>query len=188
MKGGEAMADFIVTEPQPEDIPGMHDVFEAAIPYAFAADGLEGFEEEIASEITDKTNKVARSLEPNSATRFWVAKTGDKVIGTVSFGPCGTHVRNVTGGKFDHVGELGSIYVDPDTHGAGVGSALINTVMRYLHDSGITEFCLDSGYQKAQGQWRRKFGEPYAIAENYWNSGNDHWVWYCKVADHYPVD
>ena len=181
------MADFIVTESQPTDVPGMHEVFETAIPYAFAVDGLADFHAEIASEITDKTNKVARSLEPNSRTRFWVAKSGDKVIGTISFGPCGTHVRKVTGGQLDHVGELGSIYVDPSAHGMGVGSALIDIVMEHLHSAGIEEFCLDSGYRKAQEQWRRKFGEPYAIAKNYWNSGSDHWVWLCQVANHYPT-
>lgn len=179
------MADFSVTKPQPEDIASMHEVFEKAIPFAFAADGLEGFEAEIASEIEDKANKVARSLDPESGTRFWVAKAGEKVIGTVSFGPCGKHVHAVTNGEFDHLGELGSIYVDPEFHGAGVGSALINTVVAQLHAEGVEEFCLDSGYIKAQEQWRRKFGEPYAISKHYWDSGNDHWVWRCKVADVY---
>jgi GNAT superfamily N-acetyltransferase len=82
------------------------------------------------------------------------------------------------------VGELGSLYVLPSYQGLGVGSTLIKELMAYLSKQGIEQFCLDSGYQRAQVKWLRKFGEPYKVVKDYWGPDSVHMVWLCKVSDY----
>jgi len=115
---------------------------------------------------------------------FMLAKTGDLVIGTISYGPCGDDIKICTDNQLDAVGEVGSIYVLPEYYGQGVASALIGAMAAYLYQSGVEQFCLDSGYKHAQKRWLRKFGEPYKIAKDYWGEGSDHMIWLCKVIDY----
>ena len=52
-----------------------------------------------------------------------------------------------------------------------------------LQHRGIEEFCLDSGYIRAQKIWKKKFGDPDYLLKNYWDEGYDHMVWRIKVND-----
>jgi hypothetical protein len=52
-----------------------------------------------------------------------------------------------------------------------------------LKSKGIEEFCLDSGYKIAQTIWKKKFGEPVYLLEDYWDKGNDHMIWRIRVSD-----
>jgi GNAT superfamily N-acetyltransferase len=79
---------------------------------------------------------------------------------------------------------LGSLYVLPHFQGKGVGSALIQSMITFLHELGVEQFCLDSGFKSAQKRWLRKFGEPYKIAKDFWGEGSDHMVWLCQVTDY----
>ena len=120
---------------------------------------------------------------PDSEVHFLVAKIDNRVIGTISFGPCGSDIKKCTNNELDAIGELGSLCVLPDFQGKGVGSALIHAMIKYLAELGVRYFCLDSGYQQAQRKWLRKFGEPYRIAKDYWGKGLDHMVWLYRVVD-----
>jgi GNAT superfamily N-acetyltransferase len=82
------------------------------------------------------------------------------------------------------VGELGSLYVLPSYQGQGVGSALIKGMAISLKKQGIDQFCLDSGYKRAQKRWLRKFGEPYKTVKDYWGPDSVHMVWLCKINDY----
>jgi len=81
----------------------------------------------------------------------------------------------------DHLGELGSLYVAPSYQNQGIGSALIKEMMIFLKEQGIEQFCLDSGYKRAQTRWLRKFGEPYKVVKDYWGPDSIHMVWLCNV-------
>ncbi|MNC76709.1 hypothetical protein D3C75_1284870 [compost metagenome] len=70
----------------------------------------------------------------------------------------------------------------PEYQGQGIGSALIAELMAFLRKQGIAEFCLDSGYRRAQTRWLRKFGEPYAVVKDYWGPDSVHMVWLCTVS------
>lgn len=157
-------------------------VFEASITDAFEQEDLGHLQEDIQGEIDDKQKKARSSLEQvNSDTLFLVAKADDKVVGTISYGPCGEAIQICAEHQLDHLGEVGSLYVMPSYQNQGIGSALIKELMYLLKEQGIEQFCLDSGYTRAQVRWQRKFGEPYKIVKDYWGPDSAHMVWRCEV-------
>lgn len=193
------MAEGIVIVPlAPADREEACRVFERTIPEAFAGEGLEHLIEEIREEIEGKNRLVDAALrfepgldplqpwpyEADGDVFFLVARSAREVVGTISFGPCGKEIAECTRHALDDVGELGSLYVLPAYQGQGIGAALIQAMAEELKGRGIERFCLDSGYKRAQQKWLRKFGEPYAVAKNYWGPGQDYLVWLCQVEDY----
>lgn len=177
--------DLQIVRPAEKDLPSAYRVFEASITDAFLKDGLGHLKEDLLNEIEYKKSLLTDSVEnADSDMLFMLAKTGDLVIGTISYGPCGDDIKICTNHQLDAVGEVGSIYVLPEYYGQGVASALIGAMAAYLYQSGVEQFCLDSGYKHAQKRWLRKFGEPYKIAKDYWGEGSDHMIWLCKVIDY----
>ncbi|MGN8772301.1 GNAT family N-acetyltransferase [Paenibacillus barengoltzii] len=190
--------NFVIVPLTAEDREQACRVFEQTIPEAFAAEGLGHLIEDIREEVDGKRKLVnaalgaASSSDPHgkgktageSPVLFLVAKIGREVVGTISFGPCGKETRDCTQHALDEVGELGSLYVLPANQGQGIGAALIEAMAKALQERGIEQFCLDSGYKRAQQKWLRKFGEPYVVAKDYWGPGQDHMVWLCQVEDY----
>jgi GNAT superfamily N-acetyltransferase len=157
-------------------------VFEKSIVDAFEQEGLGHLQEDIQSEIAHKKQKALSSLDQtNSDTYFLIAKLDENVVGTISYGPCGEDIQICAEHQLDHLGELGSLYVMPSYQGQGIGSALIKEMMLFLKKEGIEQYCLDSGYKRAQVKWQRKFGEPYTVVQDYWGPDSIHMVWLCKV-------
>lgn len=168
-----------------DDIPEVNRIFAEAITGAFAREDLGHLQEEIGQEVRHKQELAAASLQPGgSDTEFLVARVHGRAAGTVSFGPCGEEIRICTAHELDEIGELGSLYVQPDLQGQGIGSALIEAMLSALAARGIASFCLDSGYRSAQQRWCRKFGQPYKVVEDYWGPGSPHMVWLCQVNEH----
>lgn len=164
------------------DLESAYTVFEKSITLAFQDEGIE---DEAPEEIEHKKQMIQSSVEePDSGFTFMVAKLGARVIGTISFGPCGDDIRQCTQGELKDVGELGTIYVLPEYQGQGVASALIKEMLDYLYSQGVEQFCLDCGLKLAQQKWLNKFGLPYKVAKDYWGQGADHLIWLCAVADY----
>ncbi|AIQ61745.1 GCN5 family acetyltransferase [Paenibacillus borealis] len=166
-----------------DDISPVSDLYKLAITDAFESEGLGHLQGDIQQEIESKIRMAAASLNPpNSDIFFWVARIDGRVVGTISYAPCGEDIRVCTGNRLDAVGELGSLYVLPEYQGQGIGSALIAMLMVFLREQGITQFCLDSGYRRAQTRWLRKFGQPYAVVKDYWGPDSVHMVWLSTVS------
>lgn len=193
------MIEGIVIAPlAPADREEACRVFERTIPETFAGEGLGHLMEEIREEVDGKKRlvdaalRIATDLDPlhprpqagGCPVIFLVARSAREVVGTISFGPCGKEIVECTRHALDDVGELGSLYVLPAHQGQGIGGALIQALAEELKGRGIERFCLDSGYKRAQQKWLRKFGEPYAVAKNYWGPGQDHMVWVCNVENY----
>jgi len=177
--------EIIIVRPEASDLKSAFEVFEKSIKDAFVKEGLQDLSQLMLEEIELKKNLLKRSVaEDDADTFFLVAKKGNLVTGTISYGPIGKEIRDCTGGALDHLGELGSLYVLPEYQEKGTGRLLIKELARYLHQSGISEFCLDSGYKRAQKKWMRKFGVPYLIMKDYWGEGSDHMIWVCSTCDH----
>ncbi|MFD1177997.1 GNAT family N-acetyltransferase [Paenibacillus puldeungensis] len=159
-------------------------VFETSIPDAFAKEGLGDLQEDIQSEVDYKKQMLRASLDQAcSDTFFLVAKMGQQIVGTISFGPCGEDAKACTNNELSGIGELGSLYILPGYQGMGIGSALIRDIANLLKRQGVERFCLDSGYRRAQKRWQQKFGQPYAVVKDYWGPGSVHMVWVCSVSD-----
>lgn len=176
--------DLLICNLTRADIESAYEVFETSIPDAFEKEGLGFLKEDISKEILNKKHMLDTSLElPDSGIFFLVAKLKGTVVGAISFGPCGDDIRKCTDNELGTIGELGSLYVLPSYQGQGIGSALIGAMAAMLLKKDIEQFCLDSGYKRAQKRWLRKFGVPYKVAKDYWGTGGDHFIWLCKVAD-----
>lgn len=167
-----------------DDIKSVCQVFETSIPDAFEKEELGLLKENIHREIEHKKHLLDSSLNfTGSSTYFLIAKLDETVVGTISFGSCGEDIKKCTDNQLDDIGEMGSLYILPDYQDQGVGSELINAMVAYLSKQGIYQFCLDSGYKRAQKRWLRKFGEPYKVVKDYWGPDFDHMIWLCKVKD-----
>ncbi|MDP4097780.1 GNAT family N-acetyltransferase [Paenibacillus sp. P96] len=178
------MNGLTITQFSPSDLEQVCHVFETAIPNAFEQDGIGHLTDDMRAEIEYKINTFRSAMDRDEPeTCFWLAKREGVVVGTVSFGPSGEDIKACTGNQLEQVGELGSLYVLPDDQGQGIASALIREVVTYLHERGIEQFCLDSGYKSAQAKWTKKFGEPYVVVKDYWGPDTAHMVWLCSVVD-----
>ncbi|MDF2519806.1 MAG: acetyltransferase [Clostridia bacterium] len=176
--------NLVISNPTETDVKSAYLVFEVSIRDAFEKEGLGALEEDINREILNKKHMLDASLNlPDSGTYFLIAKLGDTVVGTISFGACGEDIRRCTDNQLQDIGELGSLYILPEYQGQGIGSALIKAMAAQLDKQGIERFCLDSGYKRAQKRWIRKFGTPCKIVEDYWGPGSSHMIWLCNVAD-----
>ncbi|MFF2908422.1 GNAT family N-acetyltransferase [Paenibacillus sp. NPDC057934] len=166
------------------DIQSAFELFTSSITNTFEKEGILHLTDNLHSEIEVKQQKALASLAEHSDIYFLAAKINETVVGTISFAPCGEVIRALSDNQLDDVGELGSLYVLPSYQDQGVGSALIKELITYLVSQGTEQFCLDSGYSSAQSRWKRKFGEPYKVAIDYWGPGSAHMVWLCQVSDH----
>lgn len=176
--------DLIIGNPTHADVISAYHVFEAAIPDAFDKEGLGSLTEDIHREILHKKYLLDASLNLQGMDiYFLVAKIDETVVGTISYGACGDDIKKCTEKQFHSVGELGSLYVLPSHQDQGVGSALIRAMIAHLRKQGIDQFCLDSGYKRAQKRWLRKFGVPYKVVKDYWGPTADHMIWLYKVSD-----
>ncbi|MFH5834971.1 GNAT family N-acetyltransferase [Proteiniclasticum sp. C24MP] len=171
-----------IVKPGPEDLDGTNWVFETVVRDAFQKEGLGHLEDEISGEILHKKKMLKEAVEEEGEVFFLVARLNGRIIGTISFGPCGEIIRECTGGALEGVGELGSLLILPELQSQGIGSQLIHAMIHELHRRGIEKFSLDSGYKRAQKRWVRKFGEPYMIVKDYWGTGSDHMIWLCSVS------
>src|SRR5690554_3667001 len=137
-----------VERPVPDDLDSAYRVFEESIALAFEEEGIS---HDAPAEIEYKQQLIRSSvLEDTYDFVFFVAKLGDAVIGTISYGFCGDDIRRCLGEELEDLGELGSIYVLPGFQGRGVASALIAAMLEYLQSRGVRRFYLDCGLKAAQ--------------------------------------
>lgn len=135
-------------------------------------------------EIKGKEINLESDLESRGEKRFFlIALDVDKIIGTIEFGPASALICECTDNKFKGLVEVGTVFVLPDYQMKGVGNLLLNTMFSILHNKGIEEICLDSGYSNAQKVWKKKFGKPDYWLKDYWGEGYDHMIWKISVND-----
>lgn len=173
--------------------PGMKDTaalerfFSIVITHTFEKEGLSHLKKDIEDEIISKSAILREALEaPGDPRVFFIALDGNRIIGTIEFGPSSDLIRELTGGRLDPLIEVGTVFVHPDYQGRGIGSLLWNTILLAMMSKGITKFCLDSGYIAAQKIWRKKFGEPDYVLKDYWGAGHSHMIW-CRTTREIPV-
>lgn len=167
-----------------EDIKQLKEFFSTVIIDTFIKEGIGEKLDDIKNEIKAKENYLESDFQSNGEKRFFlIALDGDKIIGSIEFGPASDLICDCTNNNFKELLEVGTVFVLPDYQGIGVGNLLLNRIYFALQNKGIAEFCLDSGYIHAQKIWKKKFGEPDYRLKDFWGEGYDHMIWKIRISD-----
>lgn len=170
--------------PRNEDIKELNRFFRTVIADTFTREGIGDKLADLEEEIKVKKTYLESDLESNGEKRFFlIALDGARIIGTVEYGPASDLIRRCTDNAFNDLIEVGTVFVDPDYQRKGIGNLLLDKMYLTLSIKGIEEFCLDSGYRSAQKIWKKKFGDPDYLLEDYWGGGYHHMIWRLKIDD-----
>ncbi len=172
------MLDIEIRRPRTEDINELHQFFRTVITDTFNKEGIGDQLEDLEAEIESKKAYLTEDLASNGEDRFFLlALEREKIIGTIEHGAASDLICKCTDNALKELHEVGTVFVGPDYQRMGVGNLLLENMYRTLRNKEIREFCLDSGYARAQNIWRKKFGEPAYLLENYWGEGYHHMIW-----------
>lgn len=173
-----------IRRPTTEDREQLHDFFRTVIIDTFNKEGIGDQLSDINEEIEVKKRYLTSDFESNGEERYFlIAFYGDKIIGSIEFGPANEIIRNVSNNAFEALVEVGTVFVHPDYHRNGVGNLLLKAMYETMRNNGIEEFYLDSGYKSAQLIWKKKFGEPDILLKDYWGKNFDHMIWKVEIRE-----
>ncbi|MEH7179545.1 GNAT family N-acetyltransferase [Neobacillus vireti] len=173
-----------IRRPEFEDTEELNHFFRVVVTNTFDREGLSELKEDIEIEITSKKNYLQIDLEGNGEKRYFlIALAGNKIIGTIEYGPASKLIQDCTNGVLGKMIEVGTVFVHPDYQRQGVGNKLLAKLLQTLKSKGVLEICLDSGYKTAQTIWKKKFGEPEYLLKNYWGQGQDHMIWKIQIGE-----
>lgn len=172
-----------VRRPKLENREQLNEFYKTVITDTFGKEGIADQVDDINEEIEGKRRYLESDYISNGENRYFlVAFYGDKIIGSIEFGPANEIITNCTNPHSEGLVEVGTVYVHPEYQRNGVGNLLLKAMGDTLHQSGIEEFWLDSGYKRAQSIWKKKFGKPKILLENYWGKDFDHMIWKVRVS------
>ncbi|KQL39386.1 GNAT family acetyltransferase [Bacillus sp. FJAT-25509] len=178
------MMNIKIRRPKKEDIKELNQFFKIVITDTFSKEGISNQVESMNDEIETKGKYLENDLESNGEERFFlIALDNEMIIGSIEFGPASDLILNCTNHALKGLLEIGTVFVHPDYQKNGIGNLLLNKMYVTLKNKGIKEFCLDSGYTNAQKIWKKKFGEPDYLLNDYWEKGYDHMIWKIKISD-----
>ncbi len=178
------MLDVEIRRARMEDTKQLNEFFRIVITDTFIKEGIGKMLDDINDEIKTKEKYLASDFESNGQKRYFlIALVGNKIIGSIEYGPASDLICNCTNNAFKGLKEIGTVFVHPDYQRMGIGNLLLNKMFFTLQKRGIKEFCLDSGYISAQKIWKKKFGDPDYRLKDYWGEGFDHMIWRVKISD-----
>lgn len=178
------MIDVIVKRPKLVNFEQLNEFFRIVIVDTFNKEGIGHLVDDLANEMEIKDKYIENDLESNGEKRYFlIALVGDKIIGSIEYGPASDLIKNQAKGDLKELIEVGTVFVHPDYQRNGVGNLLLKNMFFTLKNKGIDEFYLDSGYRNAQKIWQKKFGEPDYWLKDHWGKGFDHMIWKIKVSD-----
>jgi GNAT superfamily N-acetyltransferase len=173
-----------IGRPSIKDIKQLNGFFKIVIIDTFNKEGIGEKSDDINDEIKVKEQYLESDFESNGEKRYFlIALDGEKIIGSIEYGPASDLISDCTNNTFKELIEIGTVFVHPNYQSIGVGNLLLNKMYFTLQNKGIEEFCLDSGYISAQKIWKKKFGEPDYLLKDYWDEGYDHMIWRIKVSE-----
>ncbi|AAU17812.1 GNAT family N-acetyltransferase [Bacillus cereus] len=180
------MYNVEIRRPNSDDLEELHSFFRIVITNTFKDEGLSQLSDDIENEINTKKQYLKNDFDSNGEKRYFllaIDTNNDKIIGTIEVGPASTLINSCTGGLLKELYEIGTVFILPAYQRKGIGSFLLHAMFLTLLSRGITEFCLDSGYKKAQSIWTKKFGEPSYVLKDYWGESSNHMIWKKSLHD-----
>ena len=173
-----------IRRPRIGDVEELHRFFKTVITDTFIKEGIGHLLQDMEDEIETKKAYLEWDLGSDGDRRYFlIALHEGKIIGSIEYGPASELISKCTNNELADLNEVGTVFVLPDYQGMGIGNQLLNEMYRTLRDKGMEEFCLDSGYTNAQKIWKKKFGEPDYLLEDYWGEGYPQMIWRIKLAD-----
>lgn len=172
--------NIVITKPHKNDEQAIKKLFTIVITQNFKDYGLyDKYRGDILYEVGKQISILKEYFESNGKNvYFLIAKVNTKIIGTIAYGKPSTDIEKYYFEKSESIPEIKSLYVIPEYQNKGVGTILLEKIMNELRKNGIKEFCLDSGYPKAQQFWTKKLGKPIIRIHNRWGAGNDYLIWH----------
>jgi GNAT superfamily N-acetyltransferase len=172
--------NITITKPQKADEEKTKKLFTTVITQNFKDYGFyERYHNDIAYEAGKQEKALDTYFDSNGKKVFFlIAKDKSKIIGTIAYGKPGADIEKYYPEKSDNIPEIKSLYILPKYQGKGIGTKLLKEIMTVLQQNGFKEFCLDSGYPKAQIFWTKRLGEPVVRVTNRWGAGNDYLIWH----------
>ena len=178
------MFNVEIRRPKREDIKPLNEFFETVITDTFNKEGIGDKVDDTKDEIEIKKAYIEMDIKRIGEKRFFLVALNDgKIIGSIEYGPVSDLIRKCTNNAYIGLIEVGTVFVHPAFQRKGVGSLLLEEIYAVMRKKGIGEFCLDSGYKRAQMIWKKKYGDPDYLIKDYWGKGNDHMFWRVKVSD-----
>jgi len=173
-----------IRRPNRNDTKAMEYFFRFVITDTFAKEGLADLSEDIEQEIDSKIRCLNADIATNGEQRYFlIGLIDNSVVSSIAFGPSSALIRESSNGVLRDVVEIGTVFVHPDYQQQGIGNLMLHIMYLTLLNKGITEFCLDSGYTRAQKIWKKKLGEPDYVLQDHWGSGVDHMIWRRRMTD-----
>lgn len=181
---GAKMKSVVIRRPKAEDTAELIAFFKTVVTDTYRNEGIEDMVDDREAEIQLKKAYLNQDIESDGKERYFlIACDGDKIIGTIEYGPSSELIHSCTEHAYKELPELGTVFVHPAYQGQGVGNHLLIEMFATLKNKGIEEVCLDSGYTRAQKIWQHKFGEPAYLLQDYWGEGVPHMIWLINVSD-----
>ncbi|CAM4165117.1 GNAT family N-acetyltransferase [Bacillus paramycoides] len=180
------MTNVAIRRPNSNDLDELYLFFRMVITNTYKDEGLSQLLDDKENEINTKKQYLKNDFDSNGENRYFllaIDTSNEKIIGTIEVGPASTLINSCTGDVLKNLYEIGTVFVLPEYQRKGIGSLLLNAMYLTLLSRGITEYCLDSGYKKAQSIWTKKFGEPSYILKDYWGESSDHMIWKKSLHD-----
>jgi len=178
------MPNIDIRRPRTGDVEELHRFFRTVITDTFIKEGIGHLLQDMENEIETKKTYLERDLGSDGVKRYFLLALLDgEIIGSIEYGPASELISKCTNNEMKNLNEVGTVFVLSDYQAKGVGNMLLNEMYRTLRDRGMEEFCLDSGYTKAQKIWKKKFGEPNYLLEDYWGEGYPQMIWRIQLAD-----
>jgi GNAT superfamily N-acetyltransferase len=172
--------NITIAQLQQEDQDEIEKLFDSVITKNFKDYGFyEKYKKDIEYEVSKQKTLLNDFLtDENKSTVFLIARDNEHIIGTIAYGRPSSDIKNFYKINLKDIPEVKSAYILPEYQGKGVGTMLLNEIIKILKQNGFNEFCLDSGYPKAQQFWEKKLGVPAVRIKNRWNAGNDYLIWH----------
>ena len=178
------MLKWEIRRPKCNDLKQLNEFFKTVITDTFIQEGIGEKLNDIKDELEIKEKYIESDLRTQGKERFFlIAFCGNTIIGSIEYGPVSELIKKCTNNAYVELIEVGTVFVHPDFQSIGVGNILLQEMYDVLSKNGVREFCLDSGYSRAQKIWKKKFGDPDYLLKDYWGVGNDHMIWRIQVSD-----
>ncbi|MBP0726676.1 GNAT family N-acetyltransferase [Bacillus sp. RG28] len=178
------MQNIEIRRPKIADFEDLSQFFRIVITDTYIREGIGHLLDDIEKEIDIKQKYLNLDIESNGENRYFLlAVINNQVIGSIEYGPVSNLISELTNNSLKEVVEVGTVYVHPDFQDIGIGTLLLNVMYLTLKNKGIEDFCLDSGYKRAQKIWTNKFGEPDYLIKDYWSQGFHHMIWRRSISE-----